>query len=224
MKCIIIVLFLFASCAASGQVDSLVEARFAAYIKGPYNIGYSNHTSFLNRVVQLVGLDNIDSSREAMRIMHALKYYDSVKYSDKVFVPLLKKIEKSTGSYLDAALVGRWRFAWGGTNWGAAFTAKDTTRQLVFTGSDLVFYTGDTVKRKTAYRLVNAAPYGLPRNPWYATAFRIRLEDSGEEWSFQVTREGQFAPYIGNALTASLHLNLMVNCVCGCPEEMYKKL
>lgn len=210
MKFQVTILMLMLSFIAAGQRNPL---------KDRYSISKSNHLTFYQKAQNLIELNDPDSSFEATRILQALLYYDTTKYLIELFTPLLDNIEKANRAYHITILSGQWKFEWSGSNWGTAQTSKDVNKAIFFTDKEAIFYSGDTIKRRTSYQLSNS--YSQSR---FATVnfFRLVFIDTKEEWDIRFYRNG-FVPYVGRTQTVAMLINQMPNCVCGCPEEVYGK-
>jgi hypothetical protein len=198
-------------------------------IKDRYPIDNSNHLTFYQKAQKLIELNNPDSSFEATRILWALLYYDTTKYSVDLFTPLLDKIENANRAFYKTTLSGQWKFEWSGSNWGTAQTSKDVNKSIVFTDKEAIFYSGDTIKRRTVYYLSNNYPlYFIPSNNSQSrfttvNLFHLVFADTKEEWNIRFYKDG-FVPYVGQTQTTAMLINQMPNCVCGCPEEVYNKV
>ena len=202
-------------------IFSLVVAGQKHPIKDRYPINDSNDSSFYQKAQSLIQYNNPDSSWEATRILWALIFFDTTKYSMELYQPLLDKIETANRTFYEATLAGQWNFEWSGTNWGTAETSKEVTKRIIFNDKEAIFYSGNKVKRKTGYYLSNEYS-----NSRFVTAnfFRLVFTDNKEEWTIRFYNNHKFVPYIGNTNTIGMLANQMPNCSCGCPEEIYSKV
>ncbi|MGB8190409.1 MAG: hypothetical protein WCF67_00760 [Chitinophagaceae bacterium] len=188
-----------------------------------YKVSQSNHAAYYQHVLRLIEYKDYDSSCEATRVMRALMVYDTSTYSYALYTPLVDKIEAANFRYFREEIIGTWNFRWSGSNWGAANTPNDLIKKLIFTSDEILFYSGDTLTRKSRYRITHRPDV---ESHWWvsrAAAYYISLEDSGEIWSFRLNAPDKFVPYIGRSNTTALWVNMMYNCVCGCPEVIYSK-
>ena len=189
-------------------------------ILGKYyvDIDNINQQKYFEKVKTLVQFEDKDSSYKATRLMWALWFYDTAKYSTDFFQPLLDRIQQSNESYYDRVLKGQWRFShdfWTGlVPYVTTTTDYDTGRTVIFKNGYAEFYFYDTLKRTTKYKIVpQTTGFELSR----VNNFKILFLDKNEYWTFVITAKKSFGDRI------SLRVILDPNCSCGCGDDIYYK-
>ena len=182
------------------------------------DIDKGNHQKYFKNVKALIAYNDRDSSYKATKLMWALWFYDTTKYSTDFFKPLLDKIQKSNEVFYERALIGQWRFShdfWTGlVSEVITTTAYDTGRTVSFNNGYAEFYFYDTLKRTTKYQIVpQSTGFELSR----VNNFKILFLDKNEYWTFVITTKKPFDDRI------SLRVILDPNCSCGCGTDIYYK-
>jgi hypothetical protein len=187
--------------------------------KNYVDIDNINHLAIYEKVKSLVEFADKDSSYKATKLMWALLFYDTTKYSTDFFKPLLDRIQASNKSYYERILKGEWRFShdfWTGLVWKITTTsAYDTGRTVTFKDGYAEFYFYDTLQRKTKFDITpDSAGFELSR----VNNFKILFLDKNEYWTFVInTNKKAFGDRI------SLSVILDPNCSCGCGSDIYYK-
>ena len=219
-------ILLFASAFAThGQSNltqtSKINPDFKRMILGKYyvDIDSSNHQAFYKKVKSLIEFEDKDSSYKATRLMWALLFYDTTKYSTDFFQPLLDRIQQSNESYYDRVLKGQWRFShdfWTGlVSQVTTTTAYDTGRTVSFKNGYAKFYFYDTLKRTSKYKIISESTgFEFSR----VNNFKILFLDKNESWTFVITTT---IKSVGER--TSLRVILDPNCSCGCRDDIYYK-
>lgn len=191
----------------------------------------SNHFKIYEKAKQLVHSPNRDSVGKAIKMMQALASYDSVRYPIELFVPVAEELREKSLTDYKQRLIGRWKFRWGGTNWGSNPNLRDVDRKIFFTGSRALFYENDSLYRSTEYAIVALDPSGYPlvKNSIEALspdlgAVEIYFADNKEAWIAYIYPEKNPYKKISNPEKLNLSIQWTPGCICGCPTEIYFKL
>jgi hypothetical protein len=209
-----------------GQSNSIQTNRpkltYQQLVLGKYyvDINNSNHKQYFKKVKTLVELANKDSSYKATKLMWALLFYDTVKYSTDFFKPLLDKVQKSNRAFYERTLAGTWRFShdfWTGlVSEITSKTAYDTGRTVSFNNGYAEFYFYNTLKRATEYQIIpNTTGFEFSR----VNNFKILFLDKNEYWTFTIT-----TPKKSFEDRTYLTVILDPSCSCGCRNDIYYKV
>jgi hypothetical protein len=104
-----------------------------------------------------------------------------------------------------------------GNNWVTGKPLIKPDSRIVFTETQVLFFSNGKLERVTAYRLLE--------NPikFRQQTLLIEFEDNKQRWSIRLLPVGQNVPWNGTAKKPYLLLNAIPNCICGCPESLYSK-
>jgi hypothetical protein len=135
--------------------------------------------------------------------------------------PSLKTTVQKTGSQVLTMqlLCGGWQGEAMGNSWGGIQQKLvQPNKRIIFKEDSIFFYRNDSLVRATTYRLVTPSADSARRDP-------ILLEpgNSGERWRIILYQIGESVPWHGRARKLFLLLNRELNCLCGCPEELYSE-
>ena len=196
-------------------------------ILGKHNveINSTNHQAFYKKVKTLIEFEDKDSSYKATKLMWALWFYDTTKYSTNFFHPFLERIQKSNESFYDRVLKGEWRFShdfWTGLVQESTTTsAYDTGRTVLFKNGYAKFYFYDTLKRTSKYKIISQSK-GFEFSK--VNNFKILILDKNELWTFAIDiNKKRFEDK--NSLKDRISLRVILDpyCSCGCGSDIYYK-
>ena len=116
-------------------------------------------------------------------------------------------------------LCGGWKAEALGDNWGGfPRTLVNPNKRLVFQKDSIFFYHNDTLARATTFRIVVASADSVRHGRTL-----IELGDSRELWRITLYQIDEHVPWHGIATKLYLLFNKELNCICGCPEELYSQ-
>jgi len=218
------ILFFASAIVTYGQSNLTQTSRpkltYQQMFLGKYyvDIDKSNHEEYFEKVKGLTEFADKDSSYKATKLMWALWFYDTAKYSTDFFKPLLDKIQNSNKAFYEQTLNGQWRFShdfWTGlVSQVSTTTANDTGRIVSFNNGVAEFYFYDTLKRTTKYQIIpKTTGFELSR----VNNFKILFLDKNEYWTFVITTPKSIDD------KTSLTVILDPNCSCGCGSDIYYK-
>lgn len=181
------------------------------------HIDTSKYQIYQLQVQKLSRLNNVDSVREALRIMYELCRFLPQKFNTKTFFNELDEIDSFKLRYA-SSILGNWKSEILGNNWGFFNkNLKNPNRRAIFTDSEVLFYLNDTLIRKTYYKIV------FDKRVLGFDNFLLEFADSKQKWAFYLIPVGEAVPFHENAKKIHLFINKQPNCLCGCPEELYSK-
>lgn len=201
---------------------STPKLTYQQMVLGKYyvDIDQSNHKQYFNKVKTLVELADRDSSYKATKLMWALWFYDTTKYSTDFFKPLLDKVQKSNTAFYERTLTGTWRFShdfWTGlVSQVTSTTAYDTGRTVSFNNGYAQFYFYDTLIRTTEYKIISLSTgFEISR----VNNFKIHFLDKNEYWTFRITMPK-------NSFEDKTYLTVVLDpsCSCSCGNDIYYKV
>jgi hypothetical protein len=193
---------------------------FKSLVLGKYNYIYDSYNCkvFEDKVKSLIELNDLDSAYKATKIMWGLLLYDTIKYSEEYFKPLLDKIVNLNTAYFESNLKGEWRFShdfWTGMVKQITTTSDiDTGKVVKFDGNTAYFYFNDSLFRQSSYKVV----VKQSENKFLSVNhYNIQLNDINENWSFSLTENSY-----GSKMIMTIQND--PNCLCGCRQDIYKKI
>lgn len=115
-----------------------------------------DHSLIFKQAKIMAANENRDTLLEAYLLFKKLEaFYPSI-YPKKELRTYYRYIETANLRSIKANILGQWYFEWKGTNYlGMQETYKTKKEVIIITDSDISFYLGDSLTRRTAYSIVN---------------------------------------------------------------------
>lgn len=161
--------------------------------------------------LRMIGNDSIYRARHIFRELARLPLTppnDTWKeMQDSLDREILQRIRQN--------IVGTWEWTWSGSNWGTTSSPEECrcSKTMIITDSTITQISGADTIRYSHTLLGNS------RNPDFPYMFDVYNDRYRESWSITNLEE-----FLGKEeLPGQLKLDMLGGCVCGCPEEYYRR-
>lgn len=160
---------------------------------------------------RMISHDSLYRARFVFRELTRLQ----VTPPNDTWTQMLDSLDRKILHRLRENITGTWKWTWSGSNWGTASEPEvcRCSKTLIITDSTLIQIT-DTDTVQYYHTLL-----GNSRNPDFPYMFDVYNNHYRESWSIL-----NLEAFLQNGeRPRQLKLNLLADCVCGCPEEYYRR-